>query len=156
MKRSFESVVARYELGLGLPEDLPDAATQLILAGRESKSLVELAGMLTNDTRDARQLLDRALQELGLPRITKAWALRQFAHDVSKEIVSGLLSPLEGARLIWKTLIKSGVESHDYDPFIYAASEMEDRPRDFSFFEKAIQKEATRWSRINIPFGEEG
>jgi hypothetical protein len=156
VKLGFESIVARYELGLSLPEELPDVAAQLISSGKESKSLVELAGMPTNDTRDARYLLDRTLQELGLPRITKAWAMRQFAHDVSNEIVSGSLSPLEGARLIWKTHIKSGVKTHDYDPFIYAASEMEDRPRDFTHFEKAIREEAMRWSKVNIPLGEPG
>lgn len=155
MNQSFQSVIARYELGLLLPEDLADVATQLISSGKESKSLVQLATLSRDDTRDARKLLECALHELGYPKITKKWAMSQFAQDVSKEIIAGAVSPLEGAKLIWKTCRdKCEDETHDYDPFIYAASEMEDRPRHFRHFEKCIMNEALKWSKRNIAFGE--
>jgi hypothetical protein len=51
---------------------------------------------------------------------------------------------LEGAKRIWQATLNAELNGfHDLDGFIYAASELEERPEDKALFEKAIIEEAT-------------
>jgi len=77
----------------------------------------------------------------------KTDALRKYAKQIATSILTSEVSPLEGARLIWRATLKAGVQGfRELDGFIYAASELEDRPQDKELFEKAITEEAKRWS----------
>ena len=139
-------------LGLILPDDLPDIAANALSAGMESKSLVALAGLNGSETDEARKLFERALSELGCDSMEKVDALRNYARVVSVAMLKSELAPLEGAKQIWKATLNAEVENfHDLDPFIYAASELEDRPQDRALFEKAILDEAARWRAYNPP-----
>jgi hypothetical protein len=146
MKTALQSVEARFVLGLVLSDELPGIAADLIASGLESKSLIRLAGLAVTEVGDARELFEQALEELSRGRMSKELALRRFTQDTCEQILQNSLSPFEGAKLIWQTYRASDVlDTHDYDPFIYAASEMEDRPKDRNRFEIAILEEAKRW-----------
>ena len=144
---TLELIEARYVLGQMLSDQLPAIACDLIAMGINSKSLGNLAGLSASEYPDARELFERALLELGRKKMSNELALKYFTKDVSIKILSGSLTPYEGAKLIWKTYRNTNIpDTHDYDPFIYAASEMEDRPRDRKRFERGILKEAKEWS----------
>jgi hypothetical protein len=58
-------------------------------------------------------------------------------------ILDGKLDPYIGARLLWKASVNNDIDhEHELDPFIYAASEYEDRPEDREGFKRAIIEEA--------------
>jgi hypothetical protein len=141
-----KSIQAQWVLGLIRSDDLPDIATQALSGGIESKSLVELAGLAGNETHEARKLFDQALSELGCKGMEKTDALKRYAKIVSALILALEITPLEGAKRIWRATLNARIdEFHDLDGFIYAASELEDRPEDKALFEKGIIEEARRW-----------
>lgn len=63
---------------------------------------------------------------------------------VAAEIVSGKTDPYEGAKRIWILYNQARPEEHlvDLDPFVYWASEWEDRPEDEAFIANAIRVNA--------------
>jgi hypothetical protein len=139
--------MALWVLGLVGSNRLPEIAANAISRGVESKALVELAGLSMNDTQDASRLFEQASAELGQSSMTKPQALARYATIVSRSILASEITPLEGAKRIWRARVDSGVEGcHDYDGFIYAASELEDRPEDKTLFEKVILEEAKKWT----------
>jgi hypothetical protein len=141
------SIEAQFELELITSDQLPSIAIELIGSGIESKSLVQLSALCGDELADAPALFRRALNELARGQMSKESALRQFTKDTSIRILKGEIAPYSGAKLIWKTCHKVPTpETHDFDPFIYAASEWEDRPRHRRIFEKGILEEARRWS----------
>jgi len=141
-----KSIHARWSLGLIRSNDLPNIAADALSNGFESKSLVELAALSQTETDEAPKLFECAMNELGQEVMSKADALKIFARVTSASILASELTPLEGAKRIWRATVDAGVKGfHDLDPFIYAASEMEDRPEDRPFFERAILEEAKRW-----------
>src|SRR2546429_3242956 len=150
MNQSFnlEKIEALWVLGLLSADELPDLATKALAQGFKSKSLVELARCSTDETEEIRRLFDQSLREItGKRKMLQTDALRHYAKQISVSILSKEASPLDGAKLIWRATVKARVEGfHELDPFIYAASEMEDRPQDKELFEKAIREEANRWS----------
>lgn len=76
-------------------------------------------------------------------------ALERYASGISKLILAKAIKPLEGARLIWRATVRYRREGyHALDPFIYAESEAEDRPKEKEFFEKAIIEEAKTWASL--------
>jgi hypothetical protein len=61
-------------------------------------------------------------------------------------ICGGELEPYAGARKIWHLAQAVNEEAfHDLDPFIYAASEYQERPSDRPHFAAEIVNEARRW-----------
>jgi hypothetical protein len=97
------------------------------------------------ETTAAVDLFCRALSELGLTIPDKRTAALQYARCVSKLIVSGEVTPYHGAKSLWiASLAVAETSFHDLDPFIYAASEYEDRPQDKAFFDESIVTEAQR------------
>jgi hypothetical protein len=160
-----KSIHAQWVLGLIAPDDLPDIAINAIAAGLESKSIVELAGLSKDQMGAAPGLFEKVLNDLGLRDLEKKDALKRYAKLISTSILASDITPLEGAKRIWRATIKAGVsEFHDLDGFIYAASELEDRPEDKAQFEKAIFAEAARWKgeedaersaiTVSPPFGD--
>jgi hypothetical protein len=144
---NMKSIQAQWVLGLILVDDLPDIAAEALSVGIESKSLVELAGLSRSETDEARKLFGQALIELGCQRMEKAEALGRYAKIVSTSILASEVTPLEGAKRIWQATRKAELNGfHDLDGFIYAASELEDRPEDKALFEKAIIEESRSWS----------
>jgi hypothetical protein len=144
---NMKSVQAQWVLGMILADNLPDVAAEALSAGIESKSLIELAGLSRSETDEARKLFGQALIELDCQKMEKAEALGRYAKIVSTLILASNVTPLEGAKRIWQATLKAELKGfHDLDGFIYAASELEDRPKDTALFEKAIIEEAKSWS----------
>jgi len=105
-----------------------------------------LAGLTKVDISDAPELFAHALKDLGLPLLTRLAAARVYSIAISRQILKGEISPRDGANKIWDAVVLAVTDSHDLDPFIYAASELESRPEDRDFFEAAILKEAALWA----------
>jgi hypothetical protein len=144
---NLKSTQAQWVLGLIPSDDLPAIAGQALADGIESKSLIELAGLGRSEMQEARNLFERSLNELGCKSMEKAEALGRYAKIVSTLILASEVAPLEGAKRIWQATRKAGLNGfHDLDGFIYAASELEERPEDKALFEKAIIEEAKSWS----------
>jgi hypothetical protein len=91
---------ARALFGDLTPEDMPAWATTALTHGYDSPTLQELAGA-HDEPRTLRDLFTTALQELGAPELTETQALWVMAHTHARSIVAGLISPEEGAELIW-------------------------------------------------------
>ncbi len=148
---NLNSIEAKFVLKLIASDQLPSIATDLLASGTDSKSLVRVSALCADELADADDLFRRALTELGRGKMSNEGALRQFTKDTSVEMLKGEISPYAGAKLIWKTYRKFAArETHEFDPFIYAASEWEDRPQDRKTFERGILEEARRWSSLEL------
>lgn len=143
-------IQARWILGLIPSEELPELAAGLLSRGVESRSLVELAGS-PSQASGMRDVFNEALDELGCRTMEPTEALRVYAMAVSTSILDGETRPLEGAKSIWRATLLVGAHGwHELDPFIYAASEAEDRPEDRELFERAILEEAKKWASSDL------
>lgn len=140
---------ALWVLALLPTEEIPALASDWLAQGLESQSLVELAICSPDESEDIRRRYNLVLSEFGCGGMSQTEALKRYAKYVSGSILTSELTPLVGARLVWRATLNAGLRDfHDLDAFIYAASEMEDRPQDRRFFEQAIRDEAKRWSDV--------
>lgn len=144
---SIEMAYALMTLGMLDGSALPAVAERALGEELDSEHLRLLAGLDATDPQPAREYFARALIELGYELLDKTRAVDLIVRMVSEEIVTDSKRAVEGARLIWKATVSGGREGHEYDSFVYAASEWEDRPADRSRLEKAIVEEAKRWVR---------
>jgi hypothetical protein len=152
MKTNFDlkRTEASWTLGLIPVDDLPNLAADAVAQGFESKALIQLAGVAPVEAQEASSLFQKALRELGVGTMLKTDALKHYAKEVSNRILNSEVTPLEGAKDIWRVSLKTRISGfHDLDPFLYAASELEERPAEKEFFEKAIMAEAKRWSTFD-------
>lgn len=130
-------------------ESLPNIAVDAIKCGVESDSMFMLAGCSSSEVTEASVFFEQSLIDLGLGKISKQDAVRLYAKHISVKILKNEIDPYLGAKMIWRAARKVPDTSfHDVDPFIYAASEYEDRPEDREFFRNAICDEAQRWNAI--------
>jgi hypothetical protein len=137
---------AKWVLGLLIPEAIPEIAQDALVEGASSPTVLELA-ICKPDEKDAiSKLFLRYLAESGAGSMSKQDALRHYAREISASILSDKITAYDGAKLLWQASINAGETGfHEIDPFIYAASEMEERPNDWDFFVTAIRDEARRW-----------
>ena len=132
-------VAAKVELGLGLAEDLISVARDALEDGCDSHSLRILAGLTKAEFHEAWPLFDRALGELKIPKPSKLDAVMSLAREEARGILNKSTSPYRGAKKIWALSLRlPGDRIPELDPFVYAASEWEDRPEDRRFFEEGI------------------
>jgi hypothetical protein len=133
-------VAAKAVLGLVGPEDLSAAANAALHGGLDSPSLIALTSA---DASTAGPLFDRTLQDFNMVKPSRREAVMLLARDAATEIVSGTISPYTGAKRIWRLTLRVPTEQiPELDPFIYAASEWEERPEDRVHFEEGIVSEA--------------
>jgi hypothetical protein len=141
-----QALVSR-ALGLLPRSALPGLAADLMVAGLDTPSLLELS-ISDPDHDDLDALFRRMMQELHVQDVGREQALREYAAHVSDRVLHGACTPYEGAKEIWSVLLKNPVQGfHELDGFVYSASEMEDRPEDKEFFERAIRIECEKWSK---------
>jgi len=75
--------------------------------------------------------------------MSKRDAVLKYARWISARIVLGEMTPYDGAKAIWHASLDLEDDPvPELDPFIYAASESEDRPEDRTFFDEEIKKHA--------------
>ena len=137
---------ALWVLRLLPPKTLPDVATSALEEGFDSPSLRRLA--VADDDDDRAALFNAVTAELGLRPMTPDDAVGEYALWVCKQISRGELAPYEGAKAIWDATLQLDTSPpKTLHPFIYAASEWQDRPPDRPFFEDAVRTHALQLVR---------
>lgn len=126
-----EIAAAYWSLGMLTSNKLPEIATAALLEGLDSPSLRILAGEYDPIMAEVGPLFERALRELGVLVPEPFEAGMRVAGYIGQRIISGEVSPYEGAREIWRMYNHvEAVDEHGiFKPllkFIGAASEYED------------------------------
>lgn len=96
MSRSLEIEAARYRIGLSTSRDLVQAATDALVAGKNSPTLRMLASELDPQMSDVGPMFERSLEELGSETPTSedaAWIL--LRHLIGR-IADGEVDPIPG------------------------------------------------------------
>lgn len=102
--------------------------------------------LLTKEEIDT--LIENFLKTKNSARLSKLEALEIYTTHIANQILSKTIVPYLGARAIWVASLRAKIVGyHGVDPFIYAASEFEDRPSERLFFEAAIVEEAKQWMK---------
>jgi len=143
MKREIENYAARLVLEVDLAEGLPNLASRALAEGLDSSGLRALAGANDVQRSELLPMFYQVLGELGFEIPSLRTALVRLACELASDILRGAIPPYQGAKGIWNlTLRASGVCVRELDPFIYAASEWEDRPSDRLLFDREIVDQA--------------
>jgi len=144
MKRMLlEIESANFVLGLTAVERLPDVAAQALSEGYDSPGLRRLAGLTDfNAAEEALRLFKQSLLQVGIPLPDKREAVLLLARETAAKVLCGEFSPYEGGKRIWQLTLVAGGVAPELDPFIYASSEWEERPKDRALFERAIREAA--------------
>jgi hypothetical protein len=130
---------ARVVLGLESPDRLPRIAAEALGAGCDSPMLRTLAGMSDSRAEELVPMFEQVLKDLGLSKPSRRDAVHRLAQETARQILCGALSPYAGSKRIWElTLLNPDEAVASLDPFIYAASEWEERPHERHFFETSI------------------
>ncbi|MDA8445727.1 hypothetical protein [Paracidovorax valerianellae] len=146
MIKFFDSkrAVALKKLGVLSSDELFNMAEVAVAQGCDNPLIIRLS-MCESSEDEINYQLDEIEKQCGLTAMTVVDALRFYSKEVSGLILSGGLSPRDGANILWRAQINSKIEDfHELDGFIYAASEMDDRPEDKKLFEDGILREAGR------------
>lgn len=134
---------ARHVLDMPMTEDVIRLAESALEAGGDDSRIVELAGASASDLEGLTLPLEGYLIQHGHLPMTQLDALRTLAIHISRGIMDGSVTPSDGATEIWRTsLLLDDLVTHEFDGFIYAASEIQERPREAARFEQDIIEEA--------------
>jgi hypothetical protein len=106
-------VAAEFAAGQLPPERMPEAATELLVAGHDSPALRQAAGLDGADPREQRAMLGQALEELGELPLRREEVGRRLFRVWAERIVAGKVEPLEGARALYLLEIDYQVELPD-------------------------------------------
>lgn len=140
---NIEFTEALWVLGLLEHEKLSDFADEALKEGFDSPELRMLSELFPDDYGEINELFGKTLRSFGRGNLTKRDAAKIYAKAIAAQILKGELDPYTGAVSIWDASLKvADPKFHDLDPFIYAASEYEDRPDDREFFIQEIKKYA--------------
>lgn len=140
--KSLESTAASLVLGVMPGDNLPDIAACALEAGRDSRSLRQLAGLSLVRADEGLTLFRLVATELGLSWPTPRQALLLLARELADAVLRRNISAYAGAKQIWDLTLTARESTPDLDPFVYAASEWEERPEERAFFEEEIRKAA--------------
>jgi len=120
---------ALFRLNALRPEQLGDVGVALISAGHDTPAVVELAGLDHSATwREVGDVFERALREVHIEVPSERDAAYLVAVLAAEDIVSGRLTPYEGAARIAYLAYHAASQSEDLSPFYYWADEWEDHP----------------------------
>ncbi len=140
--KSFDRAVAFWCFGWLPSNELPAVAVNVLEHGIESPSLIRLASAETNGDPDYHRIFEKALSELGCPRLSKQEAGRMIARHYAMKISNHELKPIEGARLIWRILLECPELTPDLGIFAGRVTEYEDCPPNRDGIERMIRLEA--------------
>ena len=116
-------------LGFVGADAMPPEATRALLEGIDSPSVRRLAGMDGGDSEDVRATFRATLRELAIEIPSPHEAVTLLVTEVARRITQGTVSPYEGAKEIWHIATSSDEHFPEFDDFVYAASEWEQRPK---------------------------
>lgn len=132
-------------LGILSKEVLLEMAKDAVTGGCVDPAVTQLSICTLNEIDEFNARFEKMKGQCDKEAMTMLSALRFYAREISALILSGVMSPREGSNMLWRAQINSRMETfHELDGFIYAASEMDDRPEDEALFEEGILKEAKR------------
>ena len=140
-----ERAEALQMLGILSKEELLQMAKDAVAEGCDDPAVTQLSICTLNEVDELNAQFEKMKGQCDKEAMTMLSALRFYAKEISALILSGAMSPREGSNMLWRAQINSRMEAfHELDGFIYAASEMDDRPEDKALFEEGILKEAKR------------
>jgi len=93
-----ELVLCGRWIGRGLTERLPDVATQCLVQGLDTPSIRQLARLTNPSHWEAIPLFERAMDQLGLPKLPKDKAIRTMVVEAVERATASDLSPEGTAR----------------------------------------------------------
>jgi hypothetical protein len=120
---------SRWKVGSIRPEDLHNAATELLDAGIESPALVRLAGMMGASSADVEPIMEEVFQEGGLAPVDDRTARWRIAYETARQIVSKEVSPLNGATQLWHLASDLDLPK-PLRYFVYLAADYGEGPKD--------------------------
>lgn len=122
-------MAARYRLGELRGEELPDIAIALLERGEDSQSLRELAGLDHPTLRDAGELFEKVLDDVGQQIPDERAARLLLLERLLELIIGGEVDPDNGAYEVWCTAGELfGEQLDEWVCFVGLASEYEDCP----------------------------
>lgn len=95
----------RYALGSYPVWQLPELAQEALAAGVDSASLRTLAGESPEHSEDLALLFLHALDELGVPMLSREAAAYELATRIAEKIIRFEISEFDGGRAIWKEIV---------------------------------------------------
>ena len=128
--------------------ELPELAVGALEAGFDSPALRQLAGELDPTWADSGPLFDRILLDLGITPLPRPEAADALARHYASQIVSGAVTPYEGASRIWWDVANECSDDPErweqYSVFVGLGSEWEDHPPRRVDYERDIRDEAAK------------
>ena len=123
-----EEALALTAMGRPPLDELPQVATEAMLAGSDSPSLRLLAGLDLEkfDQRDAGDLFDAATAELGWEIPSLFEAMQIILGKLADQVNAGTLEPVEAARRAWHLFASTSLLGSDLPPELHAVYELED------------------------------
>jgi len=136
-------LAAQTALGPTDPAQMTEAAVAALASGVDSPALRMLASLSKDELDQAPPLFAEAMNELEIPAPSPQAAVMLLSRISASNVATGRNTPYDGAKRIWMLCLRLP-EGHApvLDPFVYAASEWEDRPEDRALFNAAILREA--------------
>ncbi|GLQ93431.1 hypothetical protein [Dyella acidisoli] len=140
-------LLALWKLGMINVEEVQALASELLSCGIVANQLIDILVLSEDESDSIRTKFNSFLLQEEGGDISNRDAIRRLAGKISISILDRAITPMEGATFLWNVVLRSHErEFHELDPFIYAASEMRDRPADHKLFEDAILNEAKDWA----------
>jgi hypothetical protein len=150
LARDIAALRASYLLGISTTDDIYEFAIRNLREPVDD-NLLAIAICDKSDKECIEGAAELLFGKLGFGRISLEDALRTLATEVSLQIIDKSLPVRKGAELIVRAVRCADIQDfHELDPFIYAVSEMEERPEDRIFFENALIEEANRWAAMEV------
>ena len=132
-------------LGLIQADDVADLALEAFGTSRESDAIRKMVYGI-HDPADQLRLFGDALSEQHVLLPSRVRAAHIVARAVCRKLIDDSGDPFGAARTLGVISRTVGDHFHDFDAFIYAESEAEDRPGDRQWFASTIMAEARRWT----------
>ena len=121
-----ELAAAYWSLGQLASDKLPEIATDALVRGLDSYSLRILSGERDPILAEVGPRFEKSLSELGIAIPGPYEAGMKIAHHYARSIVSGVIAPYEGAKIIWHEVFWELDGPEELRFFVGAFSEYED------------------------------
>jgi hypothetical protein len=143
-------IEARWWFGQIPNSKVPETALDLLEAGYDSPTLRQIAGIDDKSAIDLGTLFEIALKELGRSELSRDQAAKYLAAEICQEIVTGQLTPYEGARKIWWEIWENQRSLEVLRPFVGLVSEYEDDQSHRKEYSDDILKEASEFLQNQV------
>ena len=147
---NLNEAVAFYKLDLIKSEKLPEIASDALEASYDSPSLRLRAGELNPIMSTVGPMFEKTITELNISIPTKRGAYFIVAKYYSNKIISGELSPYDGAKIIWEKVTLEEDSPEELSAFAGAASEIEDLPLRYSLLPFIANKYIKKYEKGSL------